>query len=417
MTAPVLDEDPTRCMKCGFCMSVCPVYREDLLEGHVARGRNMLIKAVANGQATPDDGYWEALSYCMLCKRCTSVCPAKLSPEKITLTAKNRIIETTGLPPMRRMVNRALLNHRSTLARIVGTAALLPTIAANRKLPLRHLVDTAKIFSGSVSLPLLSSPPLKKRIGAITHPSNRQAVKGKVAIFPGCVFEFFQAHIGEAMVTALAEAGYVVAYQSEDLGCCGQAVHSAGDFDTARILAKKNIDALDAFDIVITGCATCGSGLRAYGQWFEKGDDQREKADVFSRKVMDFSEFMAEQNQQPEKKTGRTADVLTVTYHDPCHLKQHQGVFEAPRKVLSSLPGVRYIEMENADACCGLGGTFGIAHRDISSAILEKKINAIVKTKADAAVTSCPGCLMYLAHGIRRHQLPVKVLHIAELMG
>jgi glycolate oxidase iron-sulfur subunit len=73
--------------------------------------------------------------------------------------------------------------------------------------------------------------------------------------------------------------------------------------------------------------------------------------------------------------------------------------------------------MENADACCGLGGSFGIAHRDISSAIQAKKIEAIQKTGADAVVTSCPGCLMYLAHGIRRHNLCVKILHIAELVS
>ena len=91
--------------------------------------------------------------------------------------------------------------------------------------------------------------------------------------------------------------------------------------------------------------------------------------------------------------------------------------FEEPRKIISSLPGVRFIEMENADACCGLGGSFGISHKNISSAIQEKKIHAIKKTGADAVVTSCPGCQMYIAHGIRRHKLSVKTLHIAELVA
>jgi len=397
-------------------MSVCPVYREDLLEGHVARGRNMLIKSVENNQTTPVDAYREELSYCLLCKRCGSLCPARLSPDKITLKARNRMIESLGLPRMQRWVNRALLNHRSGLARMVGMTALLPIIASNGKRPLRHLADTVSIFSGSVSIPLLSSPTLKKRIDGVTQPPNHQAAKGKVAVFPGCVFEFFQAHIGEAMIAALTEAGYEVAYRA-DLGCCGQAVHSAGDFKTARGMAEKNIDTLAAYDTVITGCATCGSAMRAYGQWFEEGDSRRNKAAVFSGKVMDFSEFLADQNRQTDKKTDGMPDTITVTYHDPCHLRQHQGVYEAPRKILISLPGVRFIEMENADACCGLGGSFGISHRDISSAIQEKKINAIKKTGADAVVTSCPGCLMYLAHGVQRHKLAVKVLHIAELAG
>jgi len=380
----------------------------------------MLIRAVDSGQRIPDNAYCEELSYCLLCKRCYSVCPAKLSPEKITLNARNRMVESAGLPLMRRMVNRALLNHRSTLARMVGTAALLPIVAANAKKPLRHLADAARIFSRSVSLPLLSSPSLEKRIGALTRPPDHQSVKGKVAVFPGCVFEFFQAPIGEAIVTALADAGFEVAYRA-DLGCCGQAVHSAGDYRTARMMARKNMDALAAFKTVITGCATCSSAMRSYGQWFEEDDEWRNKAAVFSSKVRDFSEFLSDQNEPSQVKTERTtdankADDLTVTYHDPCHLRQHQGVFKAPRKILGALSGIRFIEMENPDACCGLGGAFGISHRDISSAILEKKIATIENTGADAVVTSCPGCLMYLAHGIRRHKLPVKVLHIAELV-
>jgi glycolate oxidase iron-sulfur subunit len=299
---------------------------------------------------------------------------------------------------------------------MVGLAALLPITASSGKMPLRHLADAIGIFSGSVSFPMLSSPPLKKRIDSVTRPPDHQAVKGKVAVFPGCVFEFFQAHIGEDMVNALADAGYEVVYK-EDLCCCGQAVHSSGDFKTALMMAQKNIDALDSFDTVITGCATCSSAMKAYGRWFEGDDQWRNRAVRFSEKVRDFSEFLSKKDEQPGNKTDQTRETLTVTYHDPCHLRQHQGVFEAPRKILRSLPGVRFVEMENADACCGLGGSFGISHGDISFAIQEKKINSIKKTGADAVVTSCPGCLMFLAHGIRRFKLPVKVMHIAELVA
>ena len=394
-------------------MSVCPVYQQDMLEGHVARGRNVLIKQLTDGQMEITDPYRDLLSYCLLCKRCLTVCPAKLSPDQITLNARNQVIEALGLTRVQRWVNRALLSHRSGLARMVGLAALLPSVASDGKKPLRHLADAARIFSRSVSFPSLSSPILKKRVPHITLPQNHLTAKGKVAVFPGCVFEFFQAHIGKDMISVLAEQGYEVIYP-ERLGCCGQAVHSAGDFKTAHMLAQRNIDVMASYDTVITGCATCSSAMKSYGQWFSEEDQWHNNAMAFSKKVMDFSEFLAD---QVDVKKSRPPALLTVTYHDPCHLKQHQGVFNAPRKILNSLPGIRFIEMENADACCGLGGSFGISHRDISQAIQEKKIKSIEKTGADAVITSCPGCLMYLADGVRRHRLPVKVLHIAQLMA
>ena len=106
----------------------------------------------------------EILSSCLLCKRCEDVCPAKLSPVQITLQARNQVIEDKGLSRIQRWVNHALLSRRGTLARMVGIAALLPAVASNGKRPLRHLADSASIFSSSLSIPALSSPVLKNRI-------------------------------------------------------------------------------------------------------------------------------------------------------------------------------------------------------------------------------------------------------------
>jgi len=413
MTAVQRNDDPSRCMKCGFCMSVCPIYKEDLLEGHVARGRNVLIQMIEDGQIELTDPYRDILSYCLLCKRCVSVCPAKLSPDQITLNARNMAVEKLGLTRVQRWVNRALLSHRTGLARMVGLAALLPSVASDGKKPLRHLADAASIFSKSVSFPSLSSPMLHKRVGRITLPPKNQPIRGKVAVFPGCVFEYFQADIGKDMIDVLALQGYEVTYP-EGLSCCGQAVHSAGDFKTARLLAQKNIEALKSCDTIITGCATCSSAMKEYVNWFLEDAQWQDDAAVFSEKVADFSEFLAD---KIEAKQGPSPGSMKVTYHDPCHLKQHQGVADAPRKILNSLPGIQFVEMENADACCGLGGSFGISHRDVSKAIQEKKIASIRNSGAEAVITSCPGCLMYLADGVRRHKLPVKVLHIAQLMA
>lgn len=413
MTTPPRNEDPARCMKCGFCMSVCPVYGEDFKESHVARGRNMLIQTARDGELPMSDNYRDSLSYCLLCKRCEAVCPARLSPVQITLQARREMIDKSGLTWMQRMVNRALTDHRSALARLIGVIGLLPGFASSGKRPLRHMADVAAIFSKSLQLPSLSAPRLSDRVKRVTPPTANTGITEQVAIFPGCIAEYFQADIGQMMISSLASAGYTVVYP-EKLNCCGLAVHSAGDFKTAQMLAAKNITALSGYTKIVTGCATCSSALKSYGNWFPEESVWYDEAVSLSAKIVDFSELMT---QTLDLNPIQPIASLSVTYHDPCHLKQHQGIADAPRKILSAIPGITFIEMNHADACCGLGGSFGISHQDISRAMQNKKIDSIRQSGAQAVVTSCPGCMMYLKDGISRQGLDVRVLHIAQLMS
>jgi glycolate oxidase iron-sulfur subunit len=233
-----------------------------------------------------------------------------------------------------------------------------------------------------------------------------------VAFFPGCAFEFFFADFGKNIVLALAQAGFEVVNPS-GLTCCGLAVQSAGDLVTAGEMAGRNMKALSGFDHIVTGCATCGSTLKNYENWLPLDPPPHPISRDFSSKVKDFSEFLVGQGFKPKAATRLPA---RVTYHDPCHLKWHQGIQESPRQLLTAIDGVDFVEMEGADSCCGLGGSFGITHRDESLAIQDRKMKSIAKTNADAVVTSCPGCLIQLTDGARRHQLPVKVMHISQFV-
>ena len=414
MTAISRSDDPSRCMKCGFCMSVCPVYGVDQCESHVARGRNVLIQKQSDGTVPLSDEYREVLSLCLLCKRCEAVCPARLSPMQITRAARAQVLEKNGLTPLQRLVNKLLLNHRSIFARSIGLIGLLPGFASSGKKPLRHLVDTAKIFSTSFRWPSLSHPTLANRIDPVSRKKGAHIQpEDRVAFFPGCIYEFFQADIAQDMVKAMANAGFEVTYPRE-LSCCGLAVHSAGDTATAQQMAIRNIQILSQFSRIVTGCATCGSALKAYGSWFAPESEYHAMAMSIASRVVDFSELLADRFENKPKQANTR---MTVTFHDPCHLKQHQGVCATPRHILKSLPGVTFVEMANADACCGLGGSFGISHLDISQAMQRKKVEAILKSGAQVVVTSCPGCQMYIADGLRRYNAPVRVMHIAELMA
>lgn len=412
MVDPLMKTDPERCMKCGFCMSMCPVYDIDHIENHVARGRNMLIRMANQGEFSIEDDYKKCLYACLLCKRCEQVCPANLSPPEIALEARNKVVEKLGMSRLQRMFYKGIESHRSFIARFVGLAALIPGMSVKGGRPLRHLADMASFIPGAYSLPKLALRPLQKRVPKVTQPFPGVKELGEVAVFPGCVYEYFMPEIGKDIVESLAKAGFTVILP-EGLNCCGLSVHNAGDFNTSRLLAAKNIEALEKYDRIITGCATCGSALKSYHKWFSEDDPMSGKAGEFSKKVSDLSEFLIQNN---FKAPVHEKNPITVTYHDPCHLRLHQGVYEAPREILKSIEGIEYIEMENADACCGLGGSFAIANREISLAIQSKKMDSIKKSGAQVVVTSCPGCMFQLANGVRRHRLPVKVMHISKLI-
>ena len=403
-------DDASKCMKCGFCMYNCPVYKIDHIESHVARGRNILIRQAGDNSIPNDVDYAERLSYCLLCGRCEAICPAKVPSPDINIAARTNLINQKGLSLPKRAIYQGILKNRKLMANLLGMAARVPGVSTRDGKPLRHMADFTAVFSKGLSLPRLSRPFLVSRLPAKTIPPPGVKTKGQVAIFPGCAFEFFFADIGEDIVSVLARAGYEVVYV-RDLTCCGLAVRSAGDFKTAQLMAEHNIEKLSSFDHIITGCATCGSALKDYGKWFSDNDPRQSGARNFSAKVSDFSEFLV-------KEGIPTQDVqaVTVTYHDPCHMKWHQGITNQPRDILRSINGVKYVEMEGADDCCGLGGAFALAHRDISMAIQDKKIQNIKNSGAQIVVTSCPGCLIQLRDGVRRNKLPVKIMHISELI-
>jgi glycolate oxidase iron-sulfur subunit len=107
---------------------------------------------------------------------------------------------------------------------------------------------------------------------------------------------------------------------------------------------------------------------------------------------------------------------LRVAYHDPCHLRT-AGITKEPRALLRALPGIDYVEMEGADRCCGLGGTFSVYHWETSKKIGDRKAPGLEKSGAALLATACPGCMMQLQDTIVRAGLPVKVVHVLELIA
>jgi glycolate oxidase iron-sulfur subunit len=409
-------------MKCGFCMSGCPVYGIDHRESHVARGRNMLVRMARDGKLATDASYRDSLSCCLLCGRCEAVCPAGVASPAIAVRARSELLDQRGLSPSQRLIYRGMIEHRAAFAKLMAGLSWLPGLSNRQGAPVRHFPDIVASFLGGMSVPRLSAPFLSRRWPQQIPPRSGEPV-GKVAVFTGCVFEFFMAEAGGDLLQSLAELGYQVSYPHQQT-CCGLPVASGGDLETARAIARRNVEIFAAHDHVVTGCASCGAHLKQYDSLFPEGDPFRNEAAAFARKVEDFSEFLVKRGHTApgrgeagsgQSKPGEASAKPRVTYHEACHIKWKQRVAEAPRTLLSGIADIQFVEMEAADSCCGLGGYFGIAHPELRLAILAKKVDAIRRSGAEIVTTACPGCLLQLMDGLRRENLAIKAVHVAQL--
>jgi Fe-S oxidoreductase len=170
-------------------------------------------------------------------------------------------------------------------------------------------------------------------------------------------------------------------------------------------------------DFIIADCATCASAMKDYGKFLADNDRRKQEYAEYAGKIKDITEFVAD-ILKPPPQAYRVAPEYrgkTVTWHEPCHLGRYLGVKEQPRKILKSIPDIDFVEMPDADRCCGMAGTFSVYFYELAKKIADRKIACIESTGADIVVTDCPGCQIQLIDGITRHGLPQKVMHIMEL--
>jgi glycolate oxidase iron-sulfur subunit len=166
----------------------------------------------------------------------------------------------------------------------------------------------------------------------------------------------------------------------------------------------------------MTACATCGGALHKFYPAIigKKHPELLERCRAIAAKTVDASVLLQQLGLHPEE-TG-AGDPLKITYHDPCHLRT-RNITRQPRELLRAAPGVELVEMEGADKCCGLGGTFNVYHYDSSMTINEAKSIAIEKSGAEAVVTGCPGCMMQLSDGLKQRGARTRVMHTLEILA
>ncbi len=411
------ERDIQKCMKCGFCTSMCPIYNEVKNEAMVARGRNVFLKELMDGKIEMTDELFERFNMCLLCKRCLLVCPAKVPVDELVMAARADMVEKKGLPIEKKIVFKGLIQHRSLFGKVVKVASYLQYLLPSKKRgEVRHLPEFLTALGKGRHIPSIASKFGREIIPEVSPPYPGVEKRGTVGFFMGCAMDFIFPHIAKKIVDYLNRLGYEVITPREQ-GCCGAPVYMTGDFETGRVLADKNARCFEGLDIVVTGCATCGSALKDYPKYLADTPEREKLYSEFSRKMRDFSEFLVRDVGIKEEDLGTNPEVKgkRVTWHDPCHLIRHQNISEEPRKIIKSLD-VEFIEMPGADMCCGMAGSFSLYHYDISMKIADRKAESIKSTGADIIVTSCPGCMIQFIDVTNKKNMPQRVMHLAQLL-
>lgn len=406
--------DVEQCMKCGFCAYFCPVYREEKREKGLARGKNQLIRFALKGEQELTPGFYDAIDNCLLCKTCVQFCPAKTRIDHAIIAARGDYAAERGLPLSKRFVFKYILPFRRLFGAALRAASWFQGVLPRGEGRFRHLPQFLSALGAGRAVPEIAPKFLRETLPE-HNPAPGRAVH-RVGLFSGCATEYVFPEIGHMIADVLHGLDCEVIYDKRQ-GCCGAPVYFSGDFETGREMAVRNIEAFEGCDYIVTGCATCSSGMSEYSVYLARTPEEKLRFEKFEGKVKDFNAFVIDvlaadpaRFQLRPRFRGKT-----VTWHDPCHLARHQGVSSQPRKILNALEGLRFVEMPDADRCCGLGGSFSIAHYETSKQIAEHKFEGISASGADIVATACPGCMIQLRDVLSRHGRPVEVVHIGEL--
>lgn len=237
--------------------------------------------------------------------------------------------------------------------------------------------------------------------------------RARVAMLDGCVMPILFGAVNHATVRVLRRSGCDVIFPAGQ-SCCGALNVHNGETAAAKRMARRNIEAFAgvSVDAIIVNAAGCGAALKEYGHLLRDDPDYREKAEQFSAKVKDATEFLAELGPAGELRPVP----MTVTYQDPCHLAHGQKIRNQPRKLLQSIPGLKLIEMDGADRCCGSAGIYNLTHPGMSQHLLKEKMQAIADTGAEAVVAPNPGCMLQLSAGARGSNATLRVYHLIDLL-
>lgn len=235
----------------------------------------------------------------------------------------------------------------------------------------------------------------------------------KVSLFVTCLGDMFYVNASKATVELLERLGCEVDFPATQT-CCGQPAYNSGYEKETKKVAKHMIEIFDHSEYVVCPSGSCAFMFHAYEDLFIDDPIWKEKASALKRKTFELTQFLTDVMNIED--TGATFHGK-ATYHTSCHMTRLLGVTESPFKLLKNVKGLELVDLPNSHDCCGFGGTFSINMPSISEQMVDEKVAHIEETNADILVGADNACLMNIGGRIERNNVPVKVMHIAEILN
>lgn len=391
------------CATCGKCNSVCPVYDAFQSEDMSSRGWFEIVTA-------KDYSYLNSkrvVEACLNCKSCRTICPADVDVSNLILKRRaehpNRTAGLLFALHARRRLFEPLLKIAARTQWLWDRPRPRAWLERLTRPLMRRIAETARIPHDMI-LPHLAARHLRDRYPDLVTKAESGA--STIAYFHGCAANYFDDGVGDAVIAVLRQQGMEPALPPQR--CSGTPIETYGHIDLVKESARFNLAALKPYETVVTSCASCTLMLKDYPKLFED-EPEREAAERLAGRVKHISEVVT----LPGDTGTRAASTPKVTYHSSCHLRA-AGVTKAPRRLLATLPGMQFVEMQDADRCAGGAGTYIVKDYETSQKIFQRKQLAIEESGADIVATSCPACMIQLKNGLRGR---VKVKHVAELVS
>lgn len=407
--------DALRCIRCGACANVCPVYQTvgGHVFGHIYIGAiGIILTAFFHGL----DNAAELVRACIGCRSCVAICPSKIDLEEIILSLRETIGAEEGIGAGKNLVFRKVMRNRKLFHSLLRAASTLQKPVTKGERTIRHLPLFFSSLTEWRTLPAVADKPLRDLI--LQQPQRVEKPRYRVALYGGCANDFLFPELGLDLLTVM-NALDVEVYYPQKQNCCGVPALYSGDKETAIELAKQNIDAMleGNPDFVLTTCPTCTMALqRDFVEHLKDNPAWAGRAEKLAEITVDAAGFIVNQLAGAEVFAGLPSSEK-VTYHDSCHLKRGAGVWKEPRQLIET-SGHDLVEMAHADRCCGFGGSYSLtSHPNISKMILRDKLNDIAASGATCVAMDCPGCMMQIRGGLEKENSTVRAQHTIELLA
>ncbi|MBN1225959.1 MAG: (Fe-S)-binding protein [Deltaproteobacteria bacterium] len=373
------------CTNCRLCADACPatsaaqdgelsaIWRMDTLK-QILKGRAGLFRQFIKSKRTSEDylKHFSDTSFkCTLCGNCQEVCPVGIRLRDLWVSLRQDMVHSSIYPKKIDMIRE-------------------------------NMEETHNVFGED-------NEERADWVEDMRNPPDNGYIKDKaeVVYFTGCTASYYP--LAQKIPIALAEIldlGRVdFTLLGEEEWCCGFPLLGAGLMDMFETFKNHNIEAIrqkGAKEIVFA-CPSC------YQMWREYYPPDF--------KLTHASQFLA--NLIKEKRVPLNVMPLKVTYHDPCDLGRGARIFDEPRDVIRSIPGIEFVELpHNRERClcCGGGGNLEMTDAKLSADIAKTKIDEALSTGADAIITACQQCVRTMATYARRNKIPIQVMDITELI-